>query len=329
MQLRKLFVSASAVIALGLAGMAPGASAQTKLTCKFGVLGPANTPSTIAMQLLVDRMNKDSNGAIEAQLFPSSQLGGEKEMAEGMRLGSVCGAPINVSVLGVWVPEGALFDMPFLFRDDGHVARVVAGNVGKQLAAKYEPHGFKVVGYYNNGGRHPMSKKAIVSPDDVKGLKIRVIQSPLHVELWKLLGANPTPIAYPEIYNSVQTGVVDALDNNKVGFWLAKFHEVAPHMTDLGHIYSISAVTFSSSFWKRLSPAQQALVQSAASDAIKLNDKLNAESEEDAIKKAVAAGAKYHKVDKGPWQKAMLPMYNSWASKVGGMEMIKAVQDTP
>lgn len=329
MQRRKFLVSASAALVLGLAGFVSGASAQTKLTCKFGVLGPANTPSTIAMQLLVDRMNKDSNGAIEAQLFPSSQLGGEKEMAEGMRLGSVCGAPINVSVLGVWVPEGALFDMPFLFRDDGHVARVVAGNVGKQLAAKYEPHGFKVVGYYNNGARHPMSKKPILSPDDVKGLKIRVIQSPLHVELWKLLGANPTPIAYPEIYNSVQTGVVDALDNNKVSFWLAKFYEVAPNLIDLGHIYSISAVTFSNSFWKRLSPAQQALVQSAASDAIKLQDKLNAESEDDAVKKAVAAGAKHIKVDKGPWQKAMLPMYNSWASKVGGMEMIKAVQDTP
>jgi tripartite ATP-independent transporter DctP family solute receptor len=323
MRIRHLIPGLLASLALALGS----AHAQTKLTCKFGVLGPANTPSTIAMQLLVDRMNKDSNGAIEAQLFPSSQLGGEKEMAEGMRLGSVCGAPINVSVLGVWVPEGALFDMPFLFRDDEHVARVLAGNVGKQLAAKYEPHGFKVVGYYNNGGRHPMSKKAIVSPDDVKGLKIRVIQSPLHIELWKLLGANPTPIAYPEIYNSVQTGVVDALDNNKVSFWLAKFYEVAPHMTDLGHIYSISAVTFSSSFWKRLSPAQQALVQSAASDAIKLQDKLNAESEEDAIKKAVAAGAKYHKVDKGPWQRAMAPIYTSWASKVGGMEMIRAVQD--
>ena len=325
MRIRHLIPGLLASLALALGS----AHAQTKLTCKFGVLGPANTPSTIAMQLLVDRMNKDSNGAIEAQLFPSSQLGGEKEMAEGMRLGSVCGAGINVSVLGVWVPEGALFDMPFLFRDDGHVARVVAGNVGKQLAAKYEPHGFKVVGYYNNGARFPMSKKPILTPDDVKGLKIRVIQSPLHVELWKLLGANPTPIAYPEIYNSVQTGVVDALDNSKTTFWIAKFYEVAPHLTDLGHIYSISAVTFSMNFWKRLSPAQQALVQSAASDAIKLEDKLIAEGEEEAVKKAVAAGAKYHKVDKGPWRKAMQPIYTTWASKVGGMEMIKAVQDTP
>ncbi len=329
MQTRKLLVAASAVLAFGLTGFAPGASAQTKLSCKIGGLGAANNPASVALQLLADRMNKDSNGAIEAQMFPNSQLGGEKEMAEGMRLGSVCGAGINVSVMGIWVPEGALFDMPFLFRDDGHVARVVAGNVGKQLAAKYEPHGFKVVGYYNNGARYPMAKKPILTPDDVKGLKIRVIQSPLHVELWKLLGANPTPIAYPEIYNAVQTGVVDALDNSKTAFWAAKFYEVAPHLTDLGHIYSISAVVFSTNFWKRLSPAQQALVQAAASDAIKLQDKLIAEGEEEAVKNAVAAGAKYHKVDKGPWQKAMMPIYTTWASKVGGMEMIKAVQATP
>ncbi|MES2561654.1 MAG: tripartite tricarboxylate transporter substrate-binding protein, partial [Pseudomonadota bacterium] len=102
------------------------------------------------------------------------------------------------------------------------------------------------------------------------------------------------------------------------------FYEVAPHVTDLGHIYSISAVAFSSTFWKRLSPAQQAIVQAAAAEGIKLQDKLIAEGDEEAMKKAVAAGSKYHKVDKAPWQKAMMPIYSTWASKVGGMEMIKA-----
>jgi len=329
MQLRKLLVSASAVLAFGLAGLATGASAQTRLTCKFGVLGTADFPGTIGMKQMVDRVNAETKGEIDMQLFPNSQLGGEKEMAEGMRLGSVCGAPVNVSVLGVWVPEGALFDMPFLFRDDAHAYRVLAGKVGQQLAAKYESHGFKVVGFLVNGTRHPMSKKPILTPDDVKGVKIRVIQSPLHVELWKMLGANPTPIAFPEIYNSMQTGVVDAMDNAKTTYWASKFHEVAPHVTDLGHIYSISAVAFSSSFWKRLTAAQQAIVQSAASEGIKLQDRLIAEGDEEAMKKAVAAGARYHKVDKGPWQKAMMPIYNTWASKVGGMAMIKAVQDTP
>ena len=128
--------------------------------------------------------------------------------------------------------------------------------------------------------------------------------------------------------NSMQTGVVDAMDNAKTTYWAQKFYEVAPHVTDLGHIYSISAVAFSSTFWKRLTPAQQALLQSAAMDGIKLQDRLIAEGDEEAMKKAVAMGTKYHKVDKGPWQKAMMPIYTTWASKVGGMEMIKAVQDT-
>ncbi len=323
------FRFAAALLAACLLPGAQSALAQTKLSCKFGVLGNVEFPGTIGMQRMADRINADSKGEIEVQIFPNSQLGGEKEMAEGMRLGSVCGAPVNVSVMSIWVPEGQLFDMPFLFRDDGHAYRVLAGAVGKQMAAKYEPHGFKVVGFLVNGTRHPLGKTAILTPDDVKGKKIRVIQSPLHIELWKMLGANPTPIAFPEVYNAMQTGVVDAMDNAKTTYWLQKFYEVGPHFTDLGHIYSISAVAFSNGFWRRLSPAQQAIVQAGAEEGIKLQDKLIADGDEDAMQKAVAAGAKYHKVDKAPWQKAMLPIYTNWASKVGGMEMIRAVQDTP
>ncbi len=327
--MKKYFRFAAAVLAAGLLASGQTAIAQTKISCKFGVLGNVDFPGTIGMQRMADRINAESNGELDIQIFPNSQLGGEKEMAEGMRLGSVCGAPVNVSVLSIWVPEGQLFDMPFLFRDDGHAYRVLAGAVGKQMAAKYEPHGFKVVGFLVNGTRHPMSKFPIITPDDVKGKKIRVLQSPLHIELWKMLGANPTPIAFPEIYNSMQTGVVDAMDNAKTTYWLSKFYEVAPHITDLGHIYSISAVGFSTNFWKRLTPAQQAIVQSAAEEGIKLQDKLIAEGDDEAVQKAIAAGAKYHKVDKAPWQKAMQPIYTSWASKVGGLEMIRAVQDTP
>jgi len=315
------------LLTVGVLAAAQPALAQSKLVCKFGILGAPDSTTGIGMQRMADRINAGSKGEIDVQIFPNSQLGGEKEMAEGMRLGSVCGAPVNVAVLSVWVPEGQLFDMPFLFRDDDHAYKVLASNIGKQLAAKYDAHGFKVLGFFVNGTRHPMGKFPIRTPDDIKGKKIRVIQSPLHIDLWKMLGANPTPIAYPEIYNSLQTGVVDAFDNAKTAYWIAKFYEVAPHITDLGHIYSISAVGFSSTFWKRLTPAQQALMQSAADEGIKLQDKLVAEGDEDAVKKAVAAGAKYYKVDKAPWQKAMAPIYTSWAAKVGGLEMIRAVQD--
>jgi len=327
--MRKSIGLFAATLAAWLLAQAPATHAQAKITCKFGVLGNVEFPGTIGMQRMADRINAESKGAIEMQVFPNAQLGGEKEMAEGIRLGSVCGAPVNVSVMSIWVPEGQLFDMPFLFRDDGHAYRVLAGDVGKKIAAMYEPHGFKVVGFLVNGTRHPLGKFPILTPDDIKGKKIRVLQSPLHVELWKMLGANPTPIAFPETYNALQTGVVDAMDNAKTTYWLQKFYEVGLHFTDLGHIYSISAVGFSLNFWKRLSPELQAIVQSAASEGIKLQDKLIADGDEEAMAKAVAAGAKYHKVDKTPWRNAMMPIYTSWAPKVGGMEMIKAVQDTP
>ena len=197
----KRFGFGAALIGAGFLSTLSPAFAQ-KITCKFGALGNVDFPGTIGMQLMADRINAQAKGAIDVQIFPNSQLGGEKEMAEGMRLGSVCGAPVNVSVLSTWVPEGQLFDMPFLFRDDGHAYRVLAGAVGKQMAAKYEPHGFKVVGFLVNGTRHPLGKFPILTPDDIKGKKIRVLQSPLHVELWQMLGANPTPIAFPETYNT-------------------------------------------------------------------------------------------------------------------------------
>ena len=122
------------------------------------------------MQRMADRINAESKGALEVQIFPNAQLGGEKEMAEGMRLGSVCGAPVNVSVMSIWVPEGQLFDMPFLFRDDGHAYRVLAGDVGKKIAALYEPHGFKVVPRTDISSRSDRSSPRLTKNPDCSTL---------------------------------------------------------------------------------------------------------------------------------------------------------------
>lgn len=305
------------------------AIAQAKVTCRVGVLGNEKFTTTIGMQHMVDLINTKIGNAVEAQLFPNSQLGGEKEMAEGMRLGSVCAAPINVSVMTDWVPEGELFDMPFIFRDDGHANRTLTGEVGQRIAAMYKPHGFTVPGFLLNGVRHPMASKPILRPGDVKGMKIRVIQSPLHLELWRLLGANPTPIAFPELYNALQTGVVDGFDNVKTTYAAQRFYEVAPHITDLGHIYSISAVAFANSFWDRLTSEQQEVVRAAAVAGIALNDRLVIEGDVSAVDLAIAAGAFYHRVDRKPWMDAMQPIYKIWAPKIGGTELIEAVRNTP
>ena len=142
------------------------------MTLKMGTVVNDSHPNTIAMVRFGQLVAQRTNGEINIKVYPSSQLGGEKEMAEGIRLGSVQGAIINVSVLSGWVPEGQIFDMPFIFRNDDHAYNVYQGPIGKELARKYEPHGFHVLGYWVNGVRHPMGKFAIRKPSDVAGKKM-------------------------------------------------------------------------------------------------------------------------------------------------------------
>jgi tripartite ATP-independent transporter DctP family solute receptor len=325
MKRKKLATLTGAAGLLVLLAAAPAAAA---ITCKVGDVVADSHPNTLGLLKIAEIVKEGTKGEIDVQVFPNSQLGGEKEMAEGMRLGSVCGGDINVSVLSQWVPEGQLFDLPFIFRDDAHAYAVTSGPVGKQLAERYPAHGFRVLGYWINGVRHPMSKTPILKPEDVKGLKMRVIQSPLHIEVWKLLGANPTPIAFSETYNALQTGVVDFTDNSKSTYWSSKLYEVVPHITNLGHIYSIGAIVFDENFWKKLTPDQQKVLQAAVDEAVVYQNKLLAEDDAAALAKAVAAGAQVHETDKTPWQEATAPIYESWAAKVGGMDVIKAVQNT-
>jgi tripartite ATP-independent transporter DctP family solute receptor len=319
---RRQFLAAGAAGAI----FAPHiARAAQPLVARVSVLVNDTHPSTQAWRRFAAVVKEKTAGAVDVQVFPNGQLGGEKEVADGMRLGSVQGSTVNVAVLSSWVPEGQLFDMPFIFSSIDHASRVMAGPIGQRMALKYAPFGFQVLGFWNNGVRHPIGRFPINVPDDVKGKKMRVIQSPLHIELWSLLGANPTPIPAPEIYNSLQTGVIDFFDNSKSSYLSLKFYEVAPYFTDLGHIYGYAAFTFSDIFWKQLSPEQQAIFREAAADAIQFQDKLATTADEEALAKTVTLGAKVSKPDHAPWQAAMKPFWEKFAANIGGMQAIEEV----
>src|SRR4029079_7561737 len=133
----------------------PAIAQGARLTARVSVLANDTHPSTIAWRRFAQLIAERPGGACEIQVFPSAQLGGEREVSEGMRLGSVQGSSVNVAVLSSWVPEGQLFDMPFLFRDLDHAARGAPGPIGQAMAEKYLQHGFRVLGYWNNGVRHP------------------------------------------------------------------------------------------------------------------------------------------------------------------------------
>lgn len=314
---------------VALAAVTFAGTSQAEVKIRFGWSGNEDHPTTQGLQRFVQLVKNRSAGDIQIDLFIAGQLGGEKEMAEQVKLGSLQGTMVINSVMSAWVPETQIFDLPFIFRDEDHAFRTMSGPLVDDVSALYAAQGFHVSAFWVVGTRHPMGKVSVKTPDDVKGLKMRVTQSPLHLELWQSLGANPTPIPHPEIYNSVQTGVVDFLDNSISTYWFAKFYEVAPYFTYLGHIYAVSPLLFNETFWKGLSPEQQAIIDQAARDAGVFQNHLVSFGEEKALANAAANGAIVEVItDKSAWIAAMQPIWESWAPKVGGMDKIKALAES-
>jgi len=269
-----------------------------------------------------------TNGSVELQIFTGGQLGGEREVAEGMRLGSIQGADSTLAGLSSWVPQGQIFDMPFVFRDLAHVEAVTNGPIGQGYKPLYRDQGFELLSYITYGARSLVSRQAIQTPADARGKKMRVLQSPLHIAIWKTMGANPTAIPITETYGALSTGVVDFMDMTKDGFEALKLFEVAPYFIETGHIWSLGGIVFSKSFWDKLNPDQRKVLQTTADEMAPYFNRIQQEEIGKALERTVAKGAKIIKVNQDPWRDAMQPVWEAEASKFGGIDKIKAIANT-
>jgi TRAP-type transport system periplasmic protein len=319
----------SGALALCLSMVASFAQAQVVVKVGTSVAGDTH-PLIITVGRWAQLVKDRSNGEIEIQLFPAGQLGGEVEMAEALRLGSLEATANTVTVFSRWLPMAELFDLPFLFRDDDHALRVYNGAPGEALAAMFPEHGFRVLGFTLAGVRNPFGVAPLNTPDDVRGRKIRVIQTPLHIGIWTAVGANPTPLPAPEIYNALQTGLVDFADNTKTNFVNQKWNEVAPHFTVLGHVYAIGGMFVAESWFQRQTPEHQAILAESWAELVPMLHHLIAYQDELSLQAAEETGTIVTVVrDKAPWQDAMVPVWDEWAANVpGGREMIDDILAT-
>lgn len=282
---------------------------ETKIWTKFGELVEAKLP-----------------GAFRFNVVRNAALGGEKEVAEGIRLGSVQGSLSTVSALSSWVPESQILDLPFLFRDAAHLEAATSGAPGDRLKNLFSAQQFEVLSFINYGARHLLTKTPVTTPDQLQGVKIRVIQSPLHTDLWSSYGAIPTGIPIPETYNALATGVVDAMDLTKSAYAGFKLYEVVPDLTETAHIWAAGVVYFAAPFWKRLSDEQKAAFQEAADEAARYFNDLIVEDEIASMKVAEAAGGKvFQPEDRSAWEKGARTVWEKMAPRIGGMEQIEAI----
>ncbi len=317
-------IAAGILTAPAILSARPGHAAGRPVT--VASLFGEDKPETKVWRRIAETLNRTAPGRFDLRIVGNAALGGEKEVAEGIRLGSVQASLSTVSALSGWVPESQILDLPFLFKDRGHLKRVLAGPLGAELKGKFEAQGFVVLGFINYGARHLLAKEPITTPAAIRAKRIRVIQSPLHTELWSGLGAYPTPIPIPETYNALKTGVVDCMDLTKSAYVGFKLHEVVPYLIETGHIWASGVIFVAAPFWKGLSPEDKGVLAAAAGEATGYFDDLIVADEEASMAKAKAEGGKVVQPEDRPgWEAGARKVWASFAPKLGGIEKIEAV----
>lgn len=318
------FKTLLAAIALAVSG-----SALSATVIKLGHIAESTNPYGKGADYFAELVKKKSNGDIEVKVFPSSTLGTQKELIEGLIYGTVDMTLTGTAELGTFQPQMAIFDMPFLFKDRDHAYRAL-DTVGMELGKPLEGKGIKLLGYMENGIRHMTDNvRPIKTPADMKGLKIRVMNNKVYVEMVKSLGASPTPMALAELYSAMQAGVVDGQENPSAHIYTKRFYEVQKYASLTGHAYAAEPVLISMATWKKLTPAQQAIIQSAATEAIAWQRKLSADEDSEFWDKIRKTGKmEVIEVDRKPFQEATLPVYKQLAKTVGqdNLDKIKALE---
>lgn len=313
----------SAALLCGVAGIAE-AQQRITVTSLYAQDKPQTQVWVKFNELLAERLP----GEFDMRIVTDGAMGGEKEEAEGILLGSINGSLSTIANLTTWVPDGALFDMPFMFRDQEHIDAVMAGPLGDEMKGLYKEAGFTVLDFITYGSRNVLTKEPVTTPDEIAGKTMRVLPSDLHVDLWDSLGANPTAVPITEAYGALETGVVDMMDMTKSGFHALKLFEVAPYMTETNHIWSLGVIYFGNNFYDSLSEEHQQVFAEIAQEAADHFDTLAAAEQDASLKLTLEQGATLVEPDLAAWQAAMEPFWTAYADEVGGMDRIMQVVET-
>jgi tripartite ATP-independent transporter DctP family solute receptor len=295
---------------------------EAKVIVKYGHVGPPIHPQHFGALAFAKYVTEKTKGEIEVQVFPLGQLGGERSMTEQVQAGTLHMTAVTSGVLANFVPEIGIIELPFVYPNRETAYKVLDDKEVKERFAKFcEPKGFIFIGYTENEFRDiTNSKRPIKKPDDLKGLKIRVLEGPIFIDTFKTLGANPTPLPFPEIYNALQQKVIDGQDNPLFTSILMKFTEVNKFATITNHILTECPTVVNKKFWNSLTPEQQKIFREAAEVQIKVNREGNAKGSADAVEKARAQKVDVYVLtaqDKAVFKKAVKPVYDKYKGVFG------------
>ena len=266
-----------------------------------------------AMEYLAERAYEKSNGKIQITVYPSQQLGTERECLELLQIGSLGMTKVSSSVLEGFSPNFKVFSLPYIFRDDDHKFKFFESDFGRELLTTTEKYWLRGLCYYDAGSRSFYTKnKPILHPDDLKGLKIRTQESPTSVKLVNALGGSATPISWGELYTALQQGVVDGAENNPPSFYLSRHYEVCKHYSLDEHTSVPDVLLISTVIWEDLSEQEKQWIQEAADESYHYQKELWQEATKEALEEVQKAGVKVYYPEKQPFDEKVQPLIDEF-----------------
>ncbi|RYF78638.1 MAG: TRAP transporter substrate-binding protein [Comamonadaceae bacterium] len=319
--MKKMFIAA--MVAATAFGAAAGlASAQVKeRNIKFAFQNQTGHPQAQGAQKFADLVAQKSGNKLTVKLFPGGTLGGDLQTVSALQGGTVEMTVLNAGILSAQIKEFAVYDFPFLFGNAKEADAVTDGAFGKKLLAKLEEKQMHGLGYWDLGFRNlTNSRRAVAKADDIAGLKVRVIQSPIYIDLFNTLGANATPMPFPELYPALEQRVVDGQENPNTVILSSRFVEVQKHLTETRHIYNPQALIISKKFWDTLSADEKKIIDDAASEATTYQREVSrsaADSALAALKKAGITVTELPPVEVEKLRQKVKPVIDKYTASVG------------
>jgi len=266
-----------------------------------------------AMELMAERVAEESGGRMRIDIYPAEQLGSERQLLELLQIGSVGMTKVSAAVLENFDPTYEVLSLPYIFRDEAHHFEVLDGPIGRELLLGLEPYRLRGLTFYDAGSRSFYTKdRAVRTPEDLEGLKLRVQESPTAIELVRELGGSPTPIAWGELYSALQQGIVDGAENNAPSFYLSGHYEIARFYTLNEHTRVPDVLLVSTTVWNGLTAEEQRWLSEAVAASTERQRVLWKESVAEALAAVEAQGVEVLRPEPGPFARAVAGMYERY-----------------
>ncbi|MBN1577350.1 MAG: TRAP transporter substrate-binding protein [Chitinispirillaceae bacterium] len=300
------------VLALSV-GCAKNSAAKHQVILKLAHSLDVTHPVHLAMEYMAEKVAEKSQGRMKVEIFPSEQLGNEKECIEALQLGFLAMTKVSVAPMEGFVPRMKIFGIPYLFRDGDHYWKVLKSPIGRDLLLAGETKRLRGLCYYDAGARSFYAKKEIKTPADLKGMKIRVMNSAMSMKMISAMGGSPTPMPWGELYTSLEQGVVDAAENNTPSFRTSRHYEVCKYYTLDEHTRLPDILVISTRVWNGLASENQRILQDAVDESVAYQRKIWAEAEESDMKIVKEAGVRVRFPDKLPFQESVKSVWDEFS----------------